>query len=149
MNRVYRLFLVLALLASSNIAAFASGDGWFTNFEEAKKSSAQTGRPILANFTGSDWCIWCKKLKSEVLSQSTFIDYAKNNLVLMEVDFPRNKKLPSAVSMQNQKLMQQYGIMGFPTILLIDSKGNVLAQTGYKQGGAKKYIQHIKELLGQ
>lgn len=149
MNRGYRFLLVLTFLASSSIAAFASGDGWFTNFEEAKKNAAESGRPILADFTGSDWCIWCKKLKAEVLSQDAFLDYAKNNLVLMEVDFPRNKKLPAAVSTQNQKLMQQYGIMGFPTILLLDSQGNVIAQTGYKQGGAKAYVQHIKELLNQ
>ena len=148
MNR-FCVFVIAALTFVSVIAPARGADGWFTDFEEAKKNASETGRPILADFTGSDWCIWCKKLKAEVFAQSTFLDYAETNLVLLEIDFPRAKKLPPQLVEQNQQPMEHYGVMGFPTVLLLDSAGNVIAQTGYRQGGAKSYVAHLKELLQQ
>jgi thioredoxin-related protein len=69
--------------------------------------------------------------------------------VLFLADFPSRKKLPEKVTRQNEKLAQQYGIRGFPTVLLLDAKGKVIGRTGYQAGGPKAYVKHIKELLAK
>lgn len=120
---------------------------WLTDFEAAKKQAAEKNLPILADFAGSDWCGWCIKLDKEVFSKDEFKAYAKDNLVLLLVDFPSRKQLPADVKAQNDKLAKEYGIRGYPTVLLLDAKGKVLEQTGYQRGGAAAYVEHIKGLL--
>ena len=122
---------------------------WLTDFAKAKELAAQEKRPILVNFSGSDWCGWCQRLDSEVLSKESFKEYANKNLVLFEADFPRTTKQPDALKMQNQALAKKYSVRGFPTLLLLDAQGNVLAQTGYQPGGPEKYVEHLKELLAK
>lgn len=142
----YRLALVVGLLLGG-VAASEAGGNWLTDFEEAKKQAKEQGVPILADFTGSDWCGWCIKLKKEVFSQEAFQAYAKDNLVLLELDFPRRKEIPAETRKQNEALMKEFGIRGFPTILLLDAEGKELDRTGYRRGGAEKYVAHLKELL--
>ncbi|NQT92016.1 MAG: hypothetical protein HQ559_04580, partial [Lentisphaerae bacterium] len=48
---------------------------------------------------------------------------------------------------QNEALAKKYNVSGFPTVLLLDAKGKVLARTGYRKGGAAAYVKHIQELL--
>ena len=102
---------------------------------------------MLVNFTGSDWCIWCKRLSSEVFQQKDFESYAKDNLVLVMLDFPKDIEQTQEIKEYNNKLAQKYGIQGFPTILLIDGQGKLVAQTGYQPGGAAKYVEHLKSYL--
>lgn len=142
----YRLALVVGLLLGG-VAAAEAGGNWLTDFEEAKKQAKEKGVPILVDFTGSDWCGWCIKLKKEVFSQEAFQAYAKDNLVLLELDFPRRKEIPAETRKQNEALMKEFGIRGFPTILLVDAEGKELDRTGYRRGGAEKYVDHLKELL--
>ena len=127
--------------------ALQAGEGWGDNFEEAKKESASKGRPILVDFTGSDWCGWCIKLKNEVFSKQAFKDFAAENLVLFVADFPSRKKLSEDVKKQNDALQEKYGIRGYPTILLLDKDGKELARTGYQSGGPEAYVTHLKELI--
>ena len=103
---------------------------WLTDFETATKKAAELDQPILADFTGSDWCIWCIRLDEQVLSEKAFKDFAKDNLVLFKADFPQRKKQDEDVKKQNQELLKKYGVRGFPTVLLLDAKGKVLARTG-------------------
>lgn len=120
---------------------------WLTSFSEAKTQASKRKVPILADFSGSDWCGWCIKLDKEVFSKSAFTDYASKNLVLLMVDFPRKKHQDAALKQQNEKLSTQFGIEGFPTVLLLDSDGNVLARTGYRPGGAEVYVKHLQDLV--
>ncbi|MEI6674235.1 MAG: thioredoxin family protein [Verrucomicrobiota bacterium] len=120
---------------------------WETDFEVAKKRAKDEKKPMLLDFTGSDWCGWCIRLKKEVFSTPEFEKYAKDNLVLVEVDFPRTKKLPKKEAEQNAKLQQEYKIQGYPSIILLNSDGKRVANTGYLAGGAEKYIEHLKGLL--
>lgn len=137
------IFVIVVGMLTANV----QGDVWLTDFEAAKKTAAEKKRPILIDFSGSDWCGWCIKLDKEVFSKKDFKQYAENNLVLFLADFPRRKKQSSAVKKQNQELVQRYGIRGYPTILLLDASGNVLAKTGYQRGGAKAYVKHLQKLL--
>ena len=143
--------LVLLMMGLIVCGCMAGGDDgtWLSNVEAAKKTATRLGRPIFINFSGSDWCYWCKKLDAEVLSQDAFKEYAKGNLVLMIADFPRRKKLPAKTSRQNEELARKYDVKGFPTLLLIDAGGSVLARTRYREGGAEAYVQHLKDLLKQ
>lgn len=121
---------------------------WMTDFEKAKKEAAERKVPILANFAGSDWCGWCMKLDREVFSRAEFKKYAKDNLVLFLADFPARETQPDEVKRQNKELASQYGIRGFPTVLLLGADGKVLARTGYRKGGAAKYVEHLKKVAG-
>jgi len=138
---------VLAVFAYGHLAT-AGGKSWLTDFEEAKQLAAKRDVPILADFSGSDWCGWCIKLDREVFSKKEFLDYAKDNLVLLLVDFPSRTKLSAELTSQNKALAKKYGIRGYPTVLLLDAKGAILApRTGYQAGGAAAYVKHIESLL--
>lgn len=138
------LLVTLFLLGCGN-----AGDNldWETNLESALKKAKAENKAVLVNFTGSDWCSWCIKLSNEVFSQKEFKEYSKKNLVLVMLDFPRKVEQSNEVKAYNNQLAQKYGIQGFPTILIFNSKGNMVAKTGYQPGGANGYIQHIKSYL--
>jgi len=144
MKNNYVLFsvLLLGLVSCAN-----SGENWLTDFERAKEEAAARNVPILANFSGSDWCGWCINLDNEVFSQPAFKAYAKENVVLFLADFPNNMPQSAEIKAQNKTLSQHYGIRGFPTVLLLDADGNVLGRTGYKAGRAATYVEHLKSLL--
>jgi len=141
------LATLLTLAVSTNLYGENSDGGWSTDFEAAKRVSAEKKLPILANFSGSDWCGWCIKLDREVFSQKEFKEFARDNLVLFTADFPREKKQEEKTRRQNAELMKKYEVQGFPTVLLLDAEGKVLARTGYERGGASAYVQHLKKLI--
>lgn len=101
---------------------------------------------LLMDFTGSDWCPPCILLRKQVFSKPEFADYAAKNLVLLEVDFPRFKKQSDEENVANQKLAQQFGIEGFPTIVILDSSGKVAGQLGYMPGGPTAFIAALEKL---
>ncbi len=102
-------------------AAYASAKaGWLVDLDEAYAISQKEGKPILANFTGSDWCGWCKKLDADVFSKPEFQDWAKKNVVLLELDFPRRMQIPQKNRDQNAGMQQALGITGYPTVWVLD-----------------------------
>lgn len=133
--------LAVALAASS----FASE--WMTDYNKALALSKKTGKPILADFTGSDWCGWCIKLKKEVFNKPEFDAWAKKNVILLELDYPQNKPQSAAIKNQNQSLASKYKIQGYPTILFLGAKGQVLSQYGYDAGGPKVWTDKASKML--
>jgi protein disulfide-isomerase len=123
------------------IPAVAQESSWLTNFEEAKAAAKKDQKLILADFTGSDWCGWCIKLKDEVFSKPEFQEWAAKNVVLLELDFPRKTEQDTELKKQNQELAKKYGIRGYPTILFLDADGKQIGQTGYKAGGPGPWIK--------
>jgi protein disulfide-isomerase len=125
-------------------AALAGANGeWTADFKAALASAKATGRPILIDFTGSDWCGWCMKLHEQVFDTADFKAWASKSAVLMVADFPRRKELPAEVKAQNDELANKYPIEGYPTIVVIDANGKELGRSGYLDGGAKAWIQDI------
>lgn len=122
---------------------------WLTNYDSALAQAKERNLPVLINFSGSDWCIWCIRLDNEVLTKPEFLSYAKENLVLLNLDFPRQTKLPADQAKANEEIAGRYGIRGFPTILLLDSDGKQIGQTGYQAGGPEKYVAHLKDILAK
>ena len=142
------MFKTLCIFVAT--AGLALAGDWSHDWEAAKSQAKKEGKPILINFTGTDWCGWCIKLEKEVFSKTDFKDYAKDNLVLMEVDFPRRKEQSAEVKTQNKKLDKEFKIKGYPTIFLLDADGNKLSgDIGYRKGGPKAYVKHLKELISK
>ena len=122
---------------------------WHSHYDHAQKISAQSGHLMLLDFTGSDWCIWCKRLHKEILAQPFFEHYAKSNLVLVVVDFPQAIVLPDDIKAQNARLAKQYGVTSYPTVILTDSKGKELGRVGYMEGGPKTFVRAIKRFVAR
>ena len=129
-------------------SAGVDGKTWLVSFEQAKKKSAETGRPIAVDFTGSDWCGWCIKLDEEVFSKPEFEKWASEKVVLLKLDYPRGTKQDEALVKQNRTLMRTYGIEGFPTILFLDATGQVIGQSGYEPGGPANWTSLADQMLG-
>ncbi len=137
-----------ALVLLASLPSLFAADAWLTDLEAAKKQAAAEKKDILVDFTGSDWCGWCIRLKKEVFDQPEFAEASKK-FVLVELDFPRGKKQSPELKAKNEALSKQFAIAGFPTILLLDAQGQVYAQTGYQEGGAKQYLAHLDTLSKQ
>jgi protein disulfide-isomerase len=122
---------------------------WFTDLPKAQEQAKADKKLVMLDFTGSDWCGWCIKLNKEVFSQPEFADYAKKNLVLVEVDFPRNKPQSDALKKANEELQEKYKIEGYPTIIVLDSTGKKLGELSYEPGGPKAFIRELEKLKKQ
>ncbi len=126
MNNIKTIALILILFASITIKAQKTktaedkGLTWYTDIMKANEVSKTTNIPIFAFFTGSDWCGWCKKLQADVFSKSEFIEWAKKNVVLLELDFPRGKTLSPELQQQNNSLQQTFQVRGYPTIWIFN-----------------------------
>ena len=119
---------------------------WLTDFEAGKKEAADSDKIMLVDFTGSDWCHWCIKLKEEVFSQKAF-EAAADEYVLVELDFPKGEGLITPEQLaKNEEIAQGFGVRGFPTILLFDDQGRPIARTGYEAGGPEAYLAHLEEI---
>jgi thioredoxin-related protein len=117
---------------------------WVQDFNMAKQKAKEEKKNILMVFSGSDWCNNCMRLKKTVFETSEFISYSSENLILLEVDFPRDeKKLSKEKISENEKLADKYNPNGsFPMLVLLDAEGNVKGKkSGYINQGVKKYIQ--------
>jgi thioredoxin-related protein len=137
------LVIVLSLLVSSG--------EWLTDFDAAKKIAAKEGKYILLNFSGSDWCAPCIKMKSEVFESQTFLSMAEEHLILVRADFPRSKKnkLSSDQAKHNEALAERYNALGkFPLTLLIDANGKVIREwDGYMFGSQNKFMNDLNKVF--
>ncbi|MEM7456611.1 MAG: thioredoxin family protein [Planctomycetota bacterium] len=122
----------------------SSGAQWLTSLEEAREISKATGKPILAEFTGSDWCSYCIKLHDEVFAQPEFERWAAEKYVLLQLDYPQRTSQPQELKDQNDSLKRQYNISSFPTVLLLDVEGSVIGRAGYVSGGPSAWIAEVE-----
>lgn len=119
---------------------------WSQDVEASLEKATAQGKDVLMDFTGSDWCGWCIKLREEVFDQQGFFEAASKHFVLVELDFPQKKNLPNQTVKQNRSWQEKFGVRGYPTIILADAKGLPYAQTGYRKGGKDEYLKHLEEL---
>lgn len=142
------LFVTLSYSQESAAEYKAENEGWLVNIDEAYELSKETGKPILANFTGSDWCGWCKRLTASVFVHDEFKQWAKDNVVLLELDFPRRKSLPADIKAQNSKLQQAFGIRGYPTIHVFDLERTSAGEFAISSLGKTGYSKTVGEFTG-
>lgn len=118
---------------------------WHTDLGKVHDISQKTGKPVFGFFTGSDWCGWCHKLQREVFAKPAFIKWANENVVLLELDFPRKTQLPAELAQQNRNLQQAFNVSGYPTVWIFntekDAEANynlkALGKLGYPSGAVK------------
>jgi thioredoxin-related protein len=137
-----------SLFLAAAFATSVSAAGWLTDFNAAQGAARSQNKLILVNFTGSDWCGWCIKLKNEVFTKSEFDAFASQNLVLLEIDFPRKKALSAAAKKANGALADKYKVTGYPTLHVLDGDGKSLGQLGYVPGGANAFVAKLKAIGG-
>jgi len=129
--------------------AAAEGD-WMTDLAKAQEKAKAEKKLVLVDFTGSDWCPPCKALHKNVFSSEEFAEFAKKNLVLVEVDFPRKKEQSDQLKKANRELAKKYEIDGYPTVIVFDGSGKQLKKdVGYSGAGAKDYVAELKKIKGE
>jgi thioredoxin-related protein len=148
-----KIFLItMFLLCATTI--HAQGLKWHTDVKEAIAVSNKEKKPLLLFFTGSDWCGWCIRLQNEVLKTPEFSKWAQDNVVLVELDYPRRTAQTPELKNQNAELQQAFGIQGFPTIYFTSAEnkeGKVnfmgLGQTGYVAGGPSAWLTVAEQIV--
>lgn len=142
-----KTLLTLAVATTITLTS-GSAASWLTDIKAAQDQARSQNKLILVNFTGSDWCPWCIRLKNEVFSKPEFASFADENLVLLEVDFPRQKPMSPDVKKANGKLADHYKVGGYPSVHVLDADGQSLGQTGYLPGGPNPFVGKIKSIAG-
>ena len=135
---------IFALTAAAIVGADAS---WLTDYKQAQEQAKASNKLMLLEFTGSDWCPPCMRLKKDVLSTPEFQDYAGKNFVLVELDFPRGKEQPRELAAQNQELASRFGIEVFPSVIILDGNGKKVGELlGYDpRATVKMYIDELEK----
>lgn len=120
-------------LANSNSVSLTI---WHDSFESARQASHETGKPILVDFTGSDWCAWCIKLRTDVFETAEFKAWARDNVILLELDYPKRRMQSLEIRKQNKELAIRYNVTVYPSVLFLDGDGEVLGKLGYMKDPA-------------
>jgi thiol-disulfide isomerase/thioredoxin len=143
------------LLVLSVVITQAQEIKWTTDMKEAVTRSMKENKPIMLFFTGSDWCGWCHRLQAEVFNKPEFGNWVNNNVIPVELDFPRSKPQDEALKAQNNQLGQMLGVQGYPTVWFVtptistDNKINLnpLGSQGYAAGGPTNWINLVSAFL--
>jgi len=139
--------IAIGLIAGLALLQAGAEDlNWMTDLPKAQAKAKTENKMIMMDFTGSDWCGWCIKLHKEVFSKPEFSEYAKKNLVLLEVDFPRSKEQSAELKRANQALQGKYKIEGYPTIIVLNGEGKKVGELGYMAGGPTAFIAELEKL---
>nr|WP_294935968.1 thioredoxin family protein [uncultured Flavobacterium sp.] len=145
---------LLLFMGFLGVNAQESALTWHTNIDKAMEISKKENKPLMLFFTGSDWCGWCIRLQKEVFYKPEFVQWAKDNVVLVELDFPRAKPMDAAIKQQNAALLNAFRVQGYPTVWFVNSqtiegKTNFtqLGSTGYVAGGPEAWISGANQIL--
>jgi thioredoxin-related protein len=137
---VFALIMCCALLKVS-----AADLNWLTSVPQAQAQAKTENKLVLMDFTGSDWCIWCKRLDNDTFSKQEFADYAQKNLVLVQLDYPNKKPQTPALKAANAALAAKYQIEGYPTVIAMKPDGTVVWRIdGYLEGGPSAMIAKLE-----
>lgn len=148
--------LVVILFTLSGMAMQAQEKlEWHTDIQEAVKLSETTKKPLLLFFTGSDWCGWCIRLQKEVLKTPEFAAWAKDNVILVELDFPKRTQQPMELKQQNAQLNAFFKVRGYPTLWFAHGSKtdegkisfNALGSIGYVAGGPSKWLEGANQIM--
>lgn len=159
MKKIKYFLFVLPLFL---IFSFAGNSGkeeslkWHTNVKEAVEIANKENKPIFMFFTGSDWCGWCIRLQKEVFKTPEFEAWAKEKVVLVELDYPRRVQQTDEVKMQNAQLQQMFAIRGYPTVWFVKATGKEgkinfeqLGSTGYVAGGPSAWLDGANQIIAK
>lgn len=136
------LSVVCAMMATA--ATTSTPEGFTDELDIALERAKTDRRHVLVVFSGSDWCVWCRKLEREVLSTEVFRKGATNAYELVYIDNPRDREVLSEHGRKNnERITREYGVRGFPAVLVLDGKGRKVTEIGYVEGGPEKYLETL------
>lgn len=125
---------------------------WTQDYDAAKKLAAEKKLPLLVNFTGSDWCGWCKLMDRQVFAEDEWKNWASNKVVLAYINFPRNEKLvPEEFVNRNKALQKEFGVRGYPTYVILNNDGvTVLGQlSASRDATPASFIKQLEAVLAE
>ncbi len=150
--------IVMMLLLATGVAQAAEymtsgveAGKWTQDLDAATRYAADKDLPMMVMFTGSDWCYWCKLMDKDVFSAETFFKFAADELVLVAINYPKDKSLvPEAYQARNKKLGEQFKVRGVPTYVILGSDGKT--ELGRLSAGKGKtpesFIKEVKGVIG-
>ena len=139
---LFALFFGFVALVSAPAQDWSVYD-WEIPISEAQERAEEENKELLYFFAGSDWCSWCDRLINEVFSQELFRSFESSYVVPVLIDFPRQRELSPALQQRNAALMEEFGVEGFPTVVILTPGGKEIFRTGYRPGGPSPYINHL------
>jgi thioredoxin-related protein len=148
--------LFILFISLSAITVKAQEDmTWHTDMAKASELSMKEKKPLMLFFTGSDWCGWCIRLQKEVFKKEEFTKWAKQNVILVELDFPKRTAQEEVLKQQNYQMQQIFQVKGYPTVWLVNpektAEGKInlsaLGSTGYVAGGPEKWLEGVNSII--
>lgn len=152
-----KIAIILFLLVVSVSTQAQEGQTWLTDMNQAIAISKKEQKPLFLFFTGSDWCGWCIRLQNEVFKTPEFTAWAKEKVVLVELDFPRRTPISDELKKQNNELQQFFGVRGYPTVWFakpgapVEGKTSLeqLGSTGYVAGGPTAWLEGANQIISK
>ena len=151
-----KIIIVLFLILTTKTIQAQENQIWHTDIKKAIAISTKENKPLFLFFTGSDWCGWCIKLQKEVFKTPEFTSWAKDHVVLVDLDFPRRTPQDPAIQKQNAELQQIFSVQGYPTVWFVkptikDGKNNLeqLGSSGYLAGGPTTWIENANTIVAK
>ena len=138
--------IVFILLFSFSLSAFSQELKWESDVNLASEVAIKSKKPLLFFFTGSDWCGWCIKLQNDVFKKPEFIKWANQNVVLVELDFPKRKTLSPELTKQNLELQQMFAVRGYPTVWFV-SPSKVESKISFEKLGSSGYDESVENWI--
>ncbi|RCS48306.1 thioredoxin family protein [Bremerella cremea] len=139
-------FLATLLLAHVSRAEESTSIAWRTNFAAAKAEAKKEGKSLFLFFTGSDWCVVCKRLEAAALHDEQFVNAIEQSFIPVMLDFPTGFELEDALAQQNEALSEKYDVHAFPTLLAIDLEGKIFGQIIGFNGDKPKLLADIQQM---
>ncbi len=119
---------------------------WFTSLAKAQAQASAEKKSVLLFFHGSDWCPLCREMQSQVFNSPEFMAYARQVLVLVDVDFPDKVKQDETLKRANLALKTRFNVGdGYPTLVLLNESGEtVFQEAGYADGGPAEVLPKLQ-----
>ncbi len=145
LNRFPVRMALAVMISTLFVSTAVAEEGWLVDFEKAKTQAAKEGKPILMEFTGSDWCPPCKALHKNVLVKEIFKEEMPKHYILLKLDNPRDKsKQTDAEQAQYKELAREYKVTGVPSVFLADADGNpFFKSSGYSGQSADEWVEQM------
>jgi thioredoxin-related protein len=140
-----RLSFLILLLWAGRLQAESLE--WLGDLGRAQEKAKAENKFVMLDFTGSDWCGWCIRLKREVFDKPEFAAFAQEKLVLVEVDFPEQKMMAHLQKQANAQLQRRFHVTGYPTIVMLGPDGEQLGRFGFVNGGPPRFIDEVQSLI--